>query len=63
VILGTTNTAAADEENMTELDTILSRGVCALCGMGVHIDDHEGRVACNGCNMATDNCDCQSKSD
>lgn len=48
---------------MTELDTILSRAVCALCGMGVHIDDHEGRVACNGCNMATDNCDCVSKSD
>jgi ribosomal protein S27AE len=43
---------------MTKLDEIVSRGTCALCGKGVHIDNHEGRVACNGCNMATDNCTC-----
>ncbi len=36
----------------------LSSATCALCGAGVHIDDHEGRVACNGCKMATDNCTC-----
>ncbi len=52
-----------NEENMTELSRLLSAGVCALCGKGVHIDDHEGRVACDGCNMATDNCDCASKVD
>jgi len=54
--------AATNEENMTELSRLLSAGICALCGKGVHIDDHEGRVACDGCNMATDNCDCASKS-
>ena len=43
---------------MTKIDEIVNRGTCALCGKGVHIDNHEGRVACNGCNMATDNCTC-----
>ena len=42
----------------TKLSDIIARGRCALCGKGVHIDNHEGRVACNGCNMATDNCTC-----
>lgn len=44
---------------MAKLSDIISQGTCALCGNGVHIDNHEGRVACNGCNMATDNCTCQ----
>jgi len=43
---------------MTKIAEIVSKGTCALCGKGVHIDTHEGRVACNGCNMATDNCTC-----
>ena len=43
---------------MTKINEIVSRGTCALCGKGVHIDNHEGRVACDGCNMATDNCTC-----
>ena len=43
---------------MTKLADIIARGQCALCGKGVHIDNHEGRVASNGCNMATDNCTC-----
>ncbi len=43
---------------MSKLSDIIARGQCALCGKGVHIDNHEGRVACNGCNMATDNCTC-----
>lgn len=43
---------------MTKITEIVSKGTCALCGKGVHIDSHEGRVACNGCNMATDNCTC-----
>jgi hypothetical protein len=47
-----------EQERMTKLDEIIARGQCALCGKGVHIDSHEGRVACNGCNMATDNCTC-----
>jgi len=42
----------------SKLSDIIARGTCALCGKGVHIDNHEGRVACNGCNMATDNCTC-----
>ena len=41
---------------MSKID--LTNAVCALCGAGVHIDDHENRVACNGCGMATDNCTC-----
>jgi ribosomal protein S27AE len=36
----------------------ISNATCALCGAGIHIDDHEGRVACDGCGMATDNCTC-----
>jgi ribosomal protein S27AE len=43
---------------MTKINDIVNRATCALCGKGVHIDNHEGRVACNGCNMATDNCTC-----
>ncbi|MDQ3896487.1 MAG: hypothetical protein M3326_04395 [Actinomycetota bacterium] len=43
---------------MTKINEIVNRATCALCGKGVHIDNHEGRVACNGCNMATDNCTC-----
>jgi ribosomal protein S27AE len=47
-----------NEETMTRITELLSQSTCALCGKGVHIDNHEGRVACDGCNMATDNCDC-----
>lgn len=36
----------------------LSAASCAICGAGVHIDDHEGRVACDSCGMPTDNCQC-----
>jgi hypothetical protein len=43
---------------MTNLDDILRRGSCALCGRGVHLDDKEGRVACDGCDIPTDNCTC-----
>ncbi|HEX2274124.1 MAG TPA: hypothetical protein VHG90_09665 [Acidimicrobiales bacterium] len=40
---------------MSHID--LSNSICALCGAGVHLEA-EGRVACNGCGMATDNCTC-----
>ncbi len=43
---------------MTNLDDILRRGSCAICGAGVHLDDKEGRVACDGCGVPTDNCTC-----
>lgn len=43
---------------MTNLDDILRRGSCALCGRTVHLDDKEGRVACDGCDIPTDNCTC-----
>jgi len=36
----------------------MESGVCALCGADVRIDDGEGRVVCEGCDMATDNCTC-----
>ena len=45
---------------MTKVTDIIAAGSCALCGRGVHIDNHEGRVACDGCKMATDNCTCAS---
>ncbi len=48
--------AAGQNDGVSYLD--LSNATCALCGAGVHFDNHEGRVACNGCGMATDNCTC-----
>ena len=36
----------------------METGVCALCGDGVHLDDKEGRVVCDGCDKPTDNCTC-----
>jgi len=49
-------------QQMTRMDEIITQSSCALCGKGVHIDNHEGRVACNGCGMATDNCTCEPES-
>jgi len=42
----------------TKMDELVDQARCALCGEGVHIDGHEGRIACDGCNMATDSCTC-----
>jgi len=36
----------------------METGVCALCGAAVRLDDKEGRVVCEGCGKATDNCTC-----
>lgn len=47
---------------MSKLEELLERATCGLCGKGVHIDDHEGRVACDGCGLATDNCTCEPAS-
>jgi len=33
----------------------MSGATCAICGAGVHIDDHEGPVACDGCGKPIDN--------
>ncbi|MGI9032778.1 MAG: hypothetical protein ACR2HY_03655 [Acidimicrobiales bacterium] len=52
-----------NEETMTKITELLGQSSCALCGKGVHIDNHEGRVACDGCNMATDNCTCGTRRD
>lgn len=47
----------------TSLDELLRQSTCALCGDGVYIDDEgEGRVHCQGCKMATDNCTCRAAS-
>lgn len=35
----------------------METGICALCGKDVRLND-EGRVECEGCNRATDNCTC-----
>lgn len=45
-----------------KMDELIAQSCCALCGNGVHVDNHEGRVACDGCNMATDGCTCVGKS-
>jgi hypothetical protein len=52
-----------EEETMpTSLEEMLSRSTCALCGRGVYIDTHgEGRVHCEGCKLAIDNCTCSSE--
>ncbi|MDQ4068502.1 MAG: hypothetical protein M3203_03355 [Actinomycetota bacterium] len=36
----------------------METGVCALCGADVHLDEKEGRVICDPCGRATDNCTC-----
>ena len=36
----------------------METGVCALCGAGVHLEEKEGRVVCDPCGRATDNCTC-----
>ena len=36
----------------------METGVCALCGAAVRLDEKEGRVVCEGCDRATDNCTC-----
>jgi uncharacterized Zn finger protein (UPF0148 family) len=42
---------------MSKLDEILAHSTCAACGAGVYRND-EGRIACNGCNLATEECEC-----
>ncbi|MGQ0744132.1 MAG: hypothetical protein ACT4OS_07335 [Acidimicrobiales bacterium] len=46
---------------MTKILDLLTGSICALCGSGVHIDSHEGRIACDSCKMPTDNCTCVSQ--
>lgn len=36
----------------------METGICGLCGKDVRLDEHEGRVVCEGCDRATDNCTC-----
>jgi uncharacterized Zn finger protein (UPF0148 family) len=36
----------------------METGVCALCGAPVHLEEKEGRVVCDPCGRATDNCTC-----
>jgi predicted amidophosphoribosyltransferase len=36
----------------------METGICAMCGKDVKLDDREGRVVCEGCEKATDNCTC-----
>jgi uncharacterized membrane protein len=42
---------------MSKIDEILANSTCALCGDSVHMND-EGRIACDGCNVATEECTC-----
>ena len=44
-------------ETMSKLDEILARSSCAACGAGVYRND-AGRVACNTCNLPTEECEC-----
>ncbi len=44
----------------TSMEELLRQSSCALCGSPVYLDsDGEGRVHCQGCKMATDNCTCK----
>lgn len=40
---------------VNKLNDIIARGVSAVCGLAVYLNE-EGRVACSGCKMPTDNC-------
>jgi len=42
----------------TEMD--LGASVCEKCGTGVHMDE-DGAIACDGCNLAIERCECASK--
>jgi hypothetical protein len=42
---------------MSRLEELLAAGSCAQCGAGVHMND-EGRIACNDCNLVTEECEC-----
>lgn len=38
----------------------METGICAMCGKDVRLDEKEGRVVCEGCDMATDSCTCMN---
>ncbi|HWI02710.1 MAG TPA: hypothetical protein VNT52_02625 [Acidimicrobiales bacterium] len=40
---------------MNKINEIIARSVSAVCGLSVFLNE-EGRVACSGCKMPTDNC-------
>ena len=42
---------------MSRLEELLAAGSCAACGASVHMDE-AGRVACNDCNLPTEECQC-----
>ena len=43
---------------MNKLQELISRGSCSQCGQGVYLDDSDGRIACSGCQLATEECNC-----
>ncbi len=43
---------------MSQLDDMLSRSSCSQCGASVFMTD-EGRVACRGCDVPTEECNCE----
>ena len=45
---------------MSRLEELLASGSCAECGAGVHMNE-AGRVACNDCNLATEECECAGR--
>lgn len=46
---------------MNKLKDIIGRGSCALCGKGVYLNDADGRIACTGCKLATEECSCTTE--
>ena len=42
---------------MSRLEELLASGSCALCGASVHMNE-AGRVACDDCNLVTEECEC-----
>ena len=42
---------------MSRFEEMLASSSCSQCGAGVFMND-EGRVACKGCNLPTEECEC-----
>ena len=42
---------------MSRLEELLTAGSCAACGARVHMNE-AGRVACNDCDLPTEECEC-----
>jgi hypothetical protein len=42
---------------MSRIEELLASSRCAQCGASVHMNE-AGRVACDDCNLPTEECEC-----